>query len=53
MSRWTRQFALTFERLKEIRLVGFHDIVQLGALLLHRPLQQSMPPAKRRARMNT
>ena len=53
MSRWTRQFALTFERLKEIRLVGFHDIVQLGVLLLGRPLQQSMAPAKCRTRMNT
>jgi hypothetical protein len=53
MSRRTRLFALTFERLKEIHLIGFHDIVQLGVLLLGWPLQQSMAPAKRRARMNT
>ena len=53
MSRRTRQFALAFERLKEIRLVGFDDIVQLGVLFLGWPLQQSMAPAKRRAHMNS
>lgn len=48
----TRQVAPAFERLKEIRLVGFDDVVQLRAAFLRWPLQQAMPPAKRRARMN-
>lgn len=44
MSRRTRQFALALERVKEIRLVGFYDIVQLGVLLLCWPLHQITSP---------
>ena len=49
MSRGARQWALALEGFEEIRFVGLDDIVQLGILLLRRSLQQSMPPAKRRA----
>lgn len=44
MPRRTRKFAQAFERLKEIRLVGFDYILQLGALLLCYPLHQITSP---------
>ena len=52
MASGTGQLALALEGFEEIRFVGLDDIVQLGVLLLRRSLQQSMPPAKRRAQMN-
>lgn len=52
MASRTGQLAPALEGFKEVRLIGFDDVMQLGLLFLHRPLQQSMSPAKRRAQMN-